>query len=167
MAMSGQHHHRFEQRDPRDLGDLLRRLDSLVDSKENRPPPALVAPAPPPPTPAPISVNFFEQLNVKVGTLLTVAAVMVSTGIGIGAWMNSTKGTTDKFEVAMEAVRKDIRGLSDRIDRQSEVWYERMAFVFTDFCRRTERENTGWRCADPITMPMDPAAGKRVRSGGE
>lgn len=162
--------------DPRDLGDLerqLQRIESRLVSAEQQQ--KAVVPVPPPAPPPPISVNLFEHVNVKLVTAIGVIIMAATIAFNVGKWTTgsdaqataqmtkfeaSLAGQGAKFDAALIAQSGKLDAIAARIDRQNDSFYERMAFVFTDFCRRTERKNPNWSCAEPITMPIDPAAGK-------
>ena len=144
-----QGHPRYSTRDPNDLGDIeaiLRRLDSRIASTDK---PSVVSSVQPPVS----GHSLLENLVVKVVPVLGALGVMLSVGFGAGMWSSNAglefKRITDRLDK-----------IDRRFETQDDRFADRLAFVFTDYCRRTEPRNPNWVCADPIIAPIESPAGR-------
>lgn len=156
----------FERRDERDLSDLdeiLRRLDRRAvfgePTQPNHPVISVIHPAPPP---AAAPTTLIDSIGIKLPHLFSVGALLLSGGIALGTYLMNSDTKFIRLTEKIERIDRRFEALEDR-------FADRLAFIFTDFCRRTERRNPNWACADPIIAPLDGAANRsrRDRVGGE
>jgi hypothetical protein len=150
----------YNRHDPQDLGDLesiLRRLDSRLASAAQ---PAVVPVQPP----ANGLMHSVENTQVRLLTALGAGvSVAVATWMIAGAVFGAKQeqaNVNNNFIQSERRINARIDALAERIKESSDTFYDRTLMMFSDFCRRTEKQNPNWRCADPIAVPL---AGRTVR----
>ena len=92
---------------------------------------------------APPGNTFIENANVR---LMTLIAVVLFAGGGI--WQLANLVSSQKAFNA--ELKRDIASIKTSMADNSNAAGERLRYILSEFCRRTERKNPNWQCPDPI-----------------
>lgn len=126
-------------------GDLTGGVDSIIDRVHRSPyhPP----PLPPRDQEAPSFRPSKSGAGSQNGILLENSTIRIMTAISVVVLVIGLTWSGARYMSNIEARLDEIQAT---LSRQTDGQENRIKYILSEFCRRTERKNPSWQCPDPI-----------------